>query len=80
MTIIGTSGQAIINGKWSQDGTIQSSNRSWAHDISILERIVKAEGGAIEILTQEECELEGIKERAISGTFRVVGEHAPPRH
>jgi hypothetical protein len=80
MTIIGSSGQAVINGKWSRDGTIQSSNRSWAHDVSILERIVKAEGGTMKILTQEECELEGINERAISGTLRIVRDHAGPQH
>jgi hypothetical protein len=80
MTIIGPSGQAIINGKWSQNGTIQSSNRSWAHDVSILERIVKAQGGAMNILTQEGCELEGIKERAVSGTFRITSAHAHLRH
>jgi hypothetical protein len=78
MTIIGFSGQAVINGKWSEHGTIQSSNRSWAHDVSILERIVNAQGGAMRILTQEGCELEG-NEKAISGTFRIAGQHAPMR-
>jgi hypothetical protein len=76
ITIIGSSGQAIINGKWSSRDTIQSSNRSWAHELSTLERAVKAEGGMMQVVTQEECEFEGIGEKAISGTFRIVRDPA----
>lgn len=72
LTIIGPNGKAIVTGKWSYDGTIQSSNRSWAHDFSLLERIVRAEGGSVKVMAEEECELEGVSQKAISGSLKIV--------
>ena len=79
MTIIGTSGQAIISGKWNK-GTIRSSNRSWAHDLETLERIVGAQGGRLTIMREKKCDLEGIGQKVMTGSLRIVSDHAVPRH
>ena len=52
MTIIGTSGQAIVIGKWSDEETLQIGELSWLHAGSRVGDIVSANGGCMEILTR----------------------------
>jgi len=74
MKIIPFSGQAIITGKWSGQETIQISKLGWAHGLTILEDVIKAQGGRIEIVREHECELKGGGQSAKSGIFRIVHE------
>jgi SAM-dependent methyltransferase len=72
LTIIGSSGQAHVNGKWSPRETIQSSSRSWAHSIATIEETVRAEGGRLEIAAQEPCDIEGLNEKVVAGSLKIV--------
>jgi hypothetical protein len=54
MTIIGTSGQAIITGKWSDQSTEQIGSLSWLHATSRVRDLVEANGGRMEILKEKE--------------------------
>jgi SAM-dependent methyltransferase len=79
VTIIGDSGEAIVTGKWSCEGTVQYSNRSWAHGLSTLEDIVKAEGGGMQRVKLEDSELDGLDTKAVSGMIRIVRGQVAPR-
>ena len=72
LEIIGTSGQAIIRGKWSGTETIQYSGRSWAHGMPLIEGLVRAKGGKIEVLHDKEAELRGLGLTASVGMFRIT--------
>jgi SAM-dependent methyltransferase len=72
IAIIGDSGRAIVTGKWSRDGTVQYSNRSWAHGLSTFESIVEAEGASMQQLRLEESELAGLDTKAVSGMIEIV--------
>jgi hypothetical protein len=68
LKIIGSSGQAIVTGKWSAGETVPiRGGRSWAYSLPTLQQHVEAEGGAIEIL------IEKTGDRDIrAGSFRLV--------
>jgi SAM-dependent methyltransferase len=75
MAIISVRGQAIIDGKWSDGGTLQYKPGSWAHSESALRELVARMGGRIDIVSEKEriipTEPPG---RVKSGTFRIVRE------
>jgi len=72
LKIIGPSGQAIITGKWSDKETIDYSTLSWAHSISTIQGLVKAQGGRLTIVKEKERELERTGETAKLGALRIV--------
>ena len=72
MTIIGTSGQAIITGKWSDEDTLQIGELSWLHGLSTLRDIVSANGGRLEIIKEEDREPEGFGNTAKFGELRIA--------
>ena len=80
MTIIGASGQAIITGKWSEKETLRYSQLSWAHSINSVQGFVKAEGGNVEIIREQECRLEHVDHAARSGMLRIVRDSSIARH
>jgi hypothetical protein len=80
MTIIGASGQAIITGKWSEKETLRYSQLSWAHSIDSVQGFVKAEGGNVEIIREQECRLEHVDHAARSGMLRIVHDSSIARH
>jgi hypothetical protein len=61
------------------EGTVQYSNRSWAHGLSTLEDIVKAEGGGMQRVKLEDSELDGLDTKAVSGMIRIVRGQVAPR-
>ena len=69
MQIIGSSGQAIITGKWSEQQTVQTKNRSWVPSLSLVEKLISHKGGELTILEQEQKDGQNIK----SGMFSLVG-------
>ena len=71
MTIIGTDGQAIIKGVWSDKATLQFSGRSWAHSAPVIRDLALEMGGNFLILNETECQLEPIGQIAKKGTFRL---------
>jgi hypothetical protein len=79
MTIIGASGQAIITGKWSEKETLRYSQLSWAHSIDSVQGFVKAKGGNVEILREQECRLEHIDHTARTGMLRIVHDRSIAR-
>jgi SAM-dependent methyltransferase len=70
--IIGPSGQAIIVGKWSDSETIQYSAGGWAHAFSIVQDVVKSEGGRTEVIREQKCALSKFDKTARKGMLRVV--------
>ena len=73
MTIIGTSGQAIIITKWSDGDTVRYRVNGWAHSIAIIRDLVTRLGGKMEILKEgvQPLPLEGAGS-AKKGTIRIV--------
>ncbi len=72
MTLIGSSaGQAIVTGKWSDDETIQYSDISWAHAISVVQDLVQENAGEMEILREQEQPLESVGRTAKHGVIRI---------
>jgi hypothetical protein len=57
MTIIGRSGQAIIDGKWSEDGIVQYRQRAWAHSARDIRDLVASMEGEIFILKEKDRDL-----------------------
>ena len=72
LRIIGLSGQAIIRGKWSDKETIAYSSLSWAHSISTIQNLVKAEGGSLMILKEEERKLSQTGKTVRFGTLKII--------
>ena len=79
MTIIGTSGQAIVTGKWSDESTVQIGALSWLHAASRVGDLVSANGGCMEIIKGNERELEGLGQTAKFGALRFVHIDRVPR-
>ena len=73
MTIIGTSGQAIIITKWSDSDTARYRVNGWAHSIAAIRDLVARLGGKMEILKEgsQPLPLEGAGS-AKKGTIRIV--------
>ena len=78
MTIIGTSGQAIISGKWSDGETVQYRINGWAHSMRIISDLVWKMDGKIEILNPgtQPLPLEGAG-LASKGIIRIVHKASP---
>ena len=78
ITMIGRTGQAIVDSKWRQDRTVQYRINSWAHAMPAMQDIVAELGGRIEIVSQSDrmLPLEGAG-YAKMGIFRVVHKSAP---
>jgi hypothetical protein len=67
LKIIGSSGQAIVTGKWSAGETVPvRGGKSWAYSLPTLQAHVEAEGGSIEIL------LETGSADIRAGSFRII--------
>jgi hypothetical protein len=79
MRIIGVSGQAIIASKWSDKETIRYSELSWAHAISVVQDLVKANGGKTEIISEEACRLDHVGLTTKSGLLRIINSGGPAR-
>jgi SAM-dependent methyltransferase len=61
LRIIGTTGQAVVTGKWSAAETRPArKGKSWAYALPVLREHIEAEGGRMEIVTEREDQ--GIKE------------------
>src|SRR5262249_43420474 len=72
MKIIGTSGQAIVTGKWSDQETFQHNQHSWAHDISSVRNLVEAGGGIMENVRERECWFKRSGRSAKAGLLRMI--------
>jgi hypothetical protein len=59
MTIAGSSGRAIVTGKWSEGKTIQHKSRSWTHALKTMQELAGKEGGGLSIVEQENKESMG---------------------
>jgi len=70
--IIKPSGQAIIDGKWSDTETLHYSRLSWAHSMHTLVALAREAGGDIEVIEAEDCTIDGIDQSARRGKFRIV--------
>jgi SAM-dependent methyltransferase len=68
LTIIGSSGQAIVMSRWTDQATFQANKWMWAHSIAGLSELVASQGGALAVLAEKE----GIGKGMRSGTFRIV--------
>lgn len=73
MTIVGTTGQAIIDSKWSDSETVQYRVNGWAHGIATIRDLVSQMGGKMEIIKEgvQSLPLEGAG-HAKKGTIRIV--------
>lgn len=70
MTIIGSSGQAIVMSRWSDHDTFQANKWMWAHSIAGLSDLVRSQGGTLAVLAEKP----GIGKGMRSGTFKIVRE------
>lgn len=70
MTIIGSSGQAIVMSRWSAGDSFQCNKWMWAHSISGLSGLVASRGGRLAVLSEKQ----GVGRGMRSGTFRIVNE------
>jgi hypothetical protein len=66
MQIIGACGLAIITGKWSEQETVQTKNRSWAPSLSLVQKLISHEGGRFTILEQEKKDGQSIRSGVLS--------------
>jgi hypothetical protein len=78
-TIIGSSGQAIVTGKWSDESTLQIGRMSWLHAVSRVGDLVSANGGCMEIIKEEEREKKGLGQTAKFGALRFAHVSRAPR-
>lgn len=78
MTLIGSTGQAVIDSKWRDDRTVQYRINSWAHAMPAIQAIVAELGGRIDVTSNGErlLPLEGAG-YASRGIIRVVRKSAP---
>jgi len=70
MTIIGSSGQAIVMSRWSDHETFQANKWMWAHSIAGLTDMVRSRGGTLAVLSEKP----GVGKDMRSGTFKIVKE------
>jgi SAM-dependent methyltransferase len=70
LRIIGSSGQAVVTGKWSAGETVPlRGGKSWAYSLPTLREHVEAAGGSLEVLGGE-----GGGRAIRAGAFRIVGK------
>jgi SAM-dependent methyltransferase len=70
LKMIGSSGQAVVTGKWSTGETVPiRSGKSWAYSVPTLQECIEAEGGSMRILVDESSG-PGIR----AGAFRIVAK------
>ena len=69
VTIIGTTGQAVILSHWSAGETYQYAARGWDHATKALEDAVVGAGGAMFVLTQDQ---DAKKPERIKGDFLIL--------
>lgn len=68
LTIIGTSGQAIVMSRWSEGETFQCNKWMWAHSLTDVGDIVARQGAELEILANKS----GVGKNMRSGLIRIV--------
>jgi SAM-dependent methyltransferase len=56
LTIIGTSGRAILTSKWSSGEPFQFARQSWAHSLERLKETVARKGGQLVVLKEEDSQ------------------------
>ena len=71
ITIIGRSGRAIIEGKWSPGKTFQFGRQSWAHSLDSLTEIVARHGFRLAVIEETDRPFIVIGEVAKAGTLEV---------
>ncbi len=71
LTIIGTSGRAILTGKWSSAEPFQFAVQSWAHSLPRLADIVARSGGRLIVAKEEDSPRTDIIAEAKTGTLEV---------
>jgi SAM-dependent methyltransferase len=71
MAIIGSTGKAIVTGKWTENDTVKYSSQSWLHRLANLENLVKARGGTLEVLKQFDSKVEQVDASAKWGTLQI---------
>jgi len=69
VTIIGTTGQAVILSHWSAEETYQYAARGWDHSVEALEKAVTGAGAAMFVLGQDRDER---KPKRIKGDLLIV--------
>jgi hypothetical protein len=79
MTIIGTWGQALVTGKWSDEDTVQTGALSWLHAAPRIRDLVGANGGYVEILKERNYESDGNDKPAKYGMLRFAPVSRVPR-
>ncbi|HWE18518.1 MAG TPA: class I SAM-dependent methyltransferase [Hyphomicrobiaceae bacterium] len=71
LTIIGTSGRAILTGKWSSGEPFQFARQSWAHSLERLTESVARHGGQLIVLKQDDSPRTDIVAEAKTGILEV---------
>jgi hypothetical protein len=71
LTIAGSSGVALVTGKWSDGKTIQISKKSWLHSLGEIEAMVARLGGTVAVATEEDYEGDGAHKAAKSGRLEI---------
>ena len=73
MTIINSNGQAIIDGKWSDQETVQYKPGSWAHSESAINALASSMDGRITKLIEKRQDVPSQpRRRGRKGIFRLV--------
>ncbi len=78
-TIIGTSGQAIIAGKWSDSETVQYRVNGWAHSLATHQTLVASLGGGEVSILNESTRLLPLEGAgyAQKGVLRIAHRSSP---
>ncbi|HSB58651.1 MAG TPA: hypothetical protein VLD66_03535, partial [Methyloceanibacter sp.] len=71
LTIIGSSGRAILTGKWSSGEPFQFARQSWAHSLERLKESVARHGGQLIVLKQDDSPRTDIVAEAKTGILEV---------
>src|SRR5262245_65969103 len=78
LTIIGTSGRAILTGKWSSGEPFQFARQSWAHSLDRLKETVVRHGGRLIVLKEDDSTPTDLGAEAKAGTLEVRAAVAGP--
>jgi hypothetical protein len=65
IALIGASGKAIIQSKWSDDQTFQFSGQHWAHSLLTIRELIALNGGRLAIIGQRDWQSRQLAGKAV---------------
>ena len=77
-TIIGTTGTAVITGKWSPDETYQFARQSWAHSFKSITELVRKPGGDLSLSETRDYWFSELRRPAIKGVLLIRPPQSGP--